>query len=103
MKANFTPGPWEIDPDKCKAQWNVGVPGKTSVALTTAVEGDNHNLYPELNSIRDANTRLISASPDLLEAAKTLVRRIERDNLHTTHGVQLEGLRTAISKAEKGD
>jgi hypothetical protein len=47
-----------------------------------------------------ANANLIAASPDLLAAAQTLVRRIERDNLHTTHGVQLEPLRAAIAKAE---
>jgi hypothetical protein len=33
-------------------------------------------------------------------ALDTLVRRIERDNLHTTHGVKLDAARAALAKAK---
>jgi len=46
-----------------------------------------------------ANAALIAAAPELLEALKNLTRRIERDNLHTTHGVSLAAARAAIAKA----
>lgn len=43
---------------------------------------------------------LCAAAPQLLEALSTLVRRIERDNLHTTHGVKLADARSAVAQAE---
>lgn len=47
----------------------------------------------------DQVEKLRASNADLLEAIQTLVRRIERDNLHTTHGVKLADAKAAISKA----
>ncbi len=45
--------------------------------------------------------QLRKAAPELLAALTTLVRRIERDNWHTTRGIKLAAARDAIAKATR--
>ncbi len=48
----------------------------------------------------ETHAKALQEQRDLLaEALQTLVRRIERDNLHTTHGVKLADARAALAKA----
>ena len=61
MSANFTPGPWTVDPRK---KLRVVAENDNTVASTGCT-----------NSLRDqweANARLIAAAPDLLEALRKL-------------------------------
>jgi hypothetical protein len=72
--------------------------GEGSQYRVGVVDGpSNRDLY----SACTANARLIAAAPELLGALLTLVRHIERDNLHTTAGVKLDAARAAIAKATK--
>lgn len=57
-----TPGPWFVDVNGVQARWNIDDVNGASVALTNQVPNDKGW------SKRDANTRLIAAAPELLEA-----------------------------------
>ena len=43
----------------------------------------------------------LEAIPQLIEVVQTLVRRIERDNLHTTHGVSLSAVKDTLKAVIK--
>jgi hypothetical protein len=45
------------------------------------------------------DARMAIAAPDLFDALATMVRRVERDNLHTTKGWNLGTARAALAKA----
>jgi hypothetical protein len=47
----------------------------------------------------EEHARLIAAAPLLLAELQNLVRKIERDNLHTTAGIDTSKARDAISEA----
>lgn len=55
-----TPGPWVVDLYGVDARWNIDATSGESVAITNQLACDNDW------AIRDANTRLISAAPELL-------------------------------------
>lgn len=88
----YTPGPWEADliDSDIPPYWIV----KDQYGDTAKVIG------PAYDTETKANARLIAAAPELLEALKTLVRRVERANAHTTLGCAVEPARAAITKAE---
>ena len=44
--------------------------------------------------------RRFNSFPALVEALEDLVRRIERDNLHTTQGVRISAAREALNAAK---
>lgn len=62
-----TPGPWYIDVNGVEARWNVDDVNGNSVALTHQLPDDKDWAK------RDANTRLIAAAPELLEALQFVV------------------------------
>ncbi len=45
------------------------------------------------------DARMAIAAPELFAALKTQVGRVERDNLHTTRGWNLDAARAALAKA----
>lgn len=64
MKANHTPGPWQI-----LADGNIGHRGLMNV-LTRVAD-------VRVNDSRDANARLIAAAPELLAALAECVRTLD--------------------------
>lgn len=104
--SKHTPGPWQVVADPLHYD-----------TLTTVIAGDKginlreppYELYVQVGGWADverlgANTRLIAAAPDLLEAAEAVVARWDtplwKDTEHT--GVSIAKLRAAVAKA-KGD
>lgn len=93
MKTQHTPGPWEIEPhstiDKC---FNVG-PG-------ISIDYDDVN-----HEEQDANARLVSAAPELLEALQLIIGMAEDGyKLHIKNGSHQEFLsedRDALIKANQ--
>ena len=65
-KFKGTPGPWVVDANVVQARWNIDDAKGNSVALTHQLPGDKDWQK------RDANTHLIAAAPELLEALQYL-------------------------------
>lgn len=94
--SKHTPGPWESksawlnpkDPMFYKADV---VCGGIRIAQVAGVGEEAAN----------ANARLISAAPKLLEALETLVKMFEQDHRDCEEWVQYKKARQAIKKAEK--
>ena len=73
MDTKFIPGPWSIGPvDDCQITHLGPDGGRYEIA---DISGDYNQ--PELWPIMEANARLISAAPDMYEALKKLVERID--------------------------
>ncbi|MFK8258294.1 hypothetical protein ACFL9S_10960 [Erwinia sp. AnSW2-5] len=71
MKEKFTPGPWVVDAADVGAEFNIdSADGGTSVGITSQIFRDKDN------EIRRANTQLIAAAPELLEALRCLKREL---------------------------
>lgn len=76
----FTPGPWEWDGNVCsydpenEAPWLVQAPWQTSFGRI---------LHGSINCENEANARLITAAPDLLEALEIAVSLIDGDLIGT--------------------
>ena len=87
-----TPGPWYVDVNGVQARWNVDDVDGNSVALTHQLPNDKDW------SKRDANTHLIAAAPELLEALQFINNAIN-------HGTQMDIVKgqemaeSAINKA----
>ena len=64
---NGTKGPWVVDGNGVNARWNIDAVSGEAVAITNQLANDKDW------AVRDANTLLISASPDLLAALQQLV------------------------------
>lgn len=69
-----TPGPWVVDLYGVDARWNIDATNGDSVAITNQLAKDNDW------AIRDANTILIAAAPELLEALQELIFLYEHDD-----------------------
>jgi hypothetical protein len=65
-----TPGPWVVDVCGVDARWNIDATSGESVAITNQLACDNDW------AIRDANTRLISAAPELLEVLSEIMEAL---------------------------
>lgn len=72
MSTKHTPGPWEI-----RTRTSVG----TSDFLVASVYGEDPTCSPD--AVSDANSRLISAAPSLLEALQEILAMLERENCST--------------------
>ncbi|RZF18787.1 hypothetical protein B7L32_03360 [Serratia marcescens] len=66
-----TPGPWVVDLYGVDARWNIDATNGDSVAITNQLARDNDW------AIRDANTSLIAAAPELLEALQAAMEWID--------------------------
>ncbi|QQU64007.1 hypothetical protein [Serratia ureilytica] len=101
-----TPGPWVVDLYGVEARWNIDATNGDSVAITNQLARDNDR------AIRDANTSLIAAAPELLEALMSMVSRIEyyatladadkpniEDWAYTYNSTDMDVARQAIKKA----
>lgn len=64
MSAPHTPGPWEVGPVDDTVVSHVGADGKRYEIA--AIDGDYNE--PDQWPVMEANARLISAAPDMLEA-----------------------------------
>lgn len=82
-----TPGPWSYDPDE----------NEIHADTRQDAGGDPYHIC-EMLSKNPANARLIAASPDLLEALKQAVARIEF--LNGADDSAMDRIRAAIAKAE---
>ncbi len=90
--SKYTPGPWMID--RFKGQPPYLVANKTEVVCLLG----NHERME--NDKREANARLIAASPDLLKACKALLKSIDCAWQHSL-GISCRAARAAIAKAEE--
>jgi hypothetical protein len=90
-----TQGPWGVDVNGVDARWNIDSLNGDSVAITNQIVGDKNW------SIRDANTRLIAAAPDLLEAIQIADRVMSagRNASYPDWYGAINKARSAISKA----
>ena len=91
--AKFTPGPWTVDESHIDGAINAG---KRHVALANF-----YNCHDEeMRVTRDqqkANTQLIAAAPDLLDAAQTALECLEEGGFGKAYAEDV--LRAAIRKA----
>lgn len=93
-KSAHTPGPWEVCPDRLPYR----IIPKHSNLVVAACDGWAAG-YRRTHDEYVANARLISASPDLLTAAKWALAYMEaEDNAEARQ--QEAALRAAIAKAE---
>ena len=84
-----TPGPWVVDFNEIQARWNIDNSKGDSVALTSQISFDKDF------SKRDANTMLIAAAPELLEALMAIVETRPPNST----SLEVVNARLAISKA----
>ena len=87
MKAQHTPGPWEIEQESCDEYW---------------VDGVHYNVGPSIaiRSLEDA--RLIAAAPDLLEALICIEKEMVDGHgfpLEDGEMLALDKVRAATAKA----
>ena len=94
MMGKYTPGPWTVDESHIDGAINAG---KRHVALANF-----YNCHDEeMRVTRDqqkANTQLIAAAPDLLDAAQTALECLEGGGFGKAYAEDV--LRAAIRKAE---
>ena len=98
-KTKHTPGPWEIKPEESNRNY---------IRIRGSLVGELYKIanvpLPDYDCERDAkecraNTRLIAAAPDLLEALQNLVDQCEQEpGWHQAPAIQ--SARAAIAKAE---
>ena len=92
-KFKGTPGPWVVDANGLQARWNIDDANGNSVALT-------HQLSVDKDwQKRDANTHLIAAAPELLEALQRCESVLSNIPLETCDVEDLLYARAAIKKA----
>lgn len=72
MKDKFTPGPWCIDSLSVGTPWNIDATDGTAIALAQQMVGDDRH-----QKQRIANTLLIAAAPELLEALEAALEWID--------------------------
>lgn len=98
---SHTPGPWNIDEgSNYLAESDLGkfkVYGGDLELVVAQTIGD----VPELARQEEANAHLISASPDLLEACKEFVRKVECGDARSKRSYAQ--MKAAIAKAEGRD
>ena len=90
---NPTPGPWEVDSGECLKVRNDS--GSIAMIMQTHLRGRRGN------DETHANARLIAAAPDLLDALKDAVAKLEKDarDTATAFGIT-EWRKTAPHTAE---
>jgi len=97
QEAEFTPGPWRVDPDYCHdIQTANGALEIASVAETALTDGEKPGYYA-----RTANARLIAAAPDLYEAlveAFNVISHACEAGFYVGEGI-FEKLNAALAKA----
>lgn len=84
-----TPGPWVIDANNVGSLWNVDDLKGESIALSHQVANDKDW------SKRNANTALIAAAPELLEALQDALHAYDKHGEHS----EWDFARAAIAKA----
>ncbi len=92
MSAKFTPGPWSVDPSRS----TISSEAVTDLAIlnmgSLRYSWGGSDFLTEAH--REANARLISAAPDLLEALKAVLAEARGVNKAVT-----DAARAAIAKA----
>ena len=91
MKTSHTPGPWAIGRSTKHGEVRIEDPSYSMPRTIAYVEGDSGNL--------EANARLISAAPDLLDAATSLMAWFDAGRSIAPTWVEVDNLRAAIAKA----
>lgn len=90
MSAAHTPGPWSYVRNPENTRWIIDSAPSHAIACTAGYEPDN-----------EANARLITAAPELLEAAKWAADNYENINInHVDYRVEVKRrMDDAIAKA----
>lgn len=97
MMTGHTKGPWKV-----VEEWDWSCDGEEYKRITVTDEsGDIEvNVHPSFAGIDEANARLISAAPDLLEALIAMNAQLEADGyMGTTYGPLRLAAINAIAKA----
>ena|SRR5271157_4352064 len=90
---SYTPGPWEV-----RERWYIA---KVGNSMSHAEVKCCLEIPATAKDEHEANARLMAAAPDLLEACKAMVARLENDLLDTSLFDDVHAkLRDAIAKAE---
>lgn len=114
MSSNYTPGPWtfEVIDYSCgqirseAIEATAGSPAGTGYykTLATITQRDNHPVFGGgiSRATMEANTRLIAAAPELLEALEQAVARVELENSEGNPllSAWLPEARAALAKAK---
>jgi len=96
-KAQHTPGPWEIRP--FEGVYGVFSKEDNEVPVATTDYGGDMLEGADCQLTQEANARLIAAAPELLEACKTALSKLnELDRPVNCRAIQV--LLGAIAKAE---
>jgi len=74
--SKHTPGPWEVYHNGYHDTWSVEGGGDIVADLWRLAE-ETHNRHPHFEDDCEANARLISAAPDLLQACEGAMRIID--------------------------
>ena len=91
----YTPGPWRYEPDEDIP----GHKGPPRVVITDEVIGKHKRIFVDVAPM-DANARLISAAPDLLEALEAVMDSHKTSNMSNGAIREAEEMaRAAIAKA----
>jgi hypothetical protein len=105
--AKHTPGPWQVVPDGVNGDWPNGceiaiddargLAGERDYYLASVVHGDPDELL--------ANARLVAAAPELYEALRVMVERMERTGRDVENELDKRitaSARAALAKVEGG-
>lgn len=96
MSHNFTPGPWRAEPftdDPTKAFIMAGEgESERAIAIVEGLTGDIRK--------DKANLGVGQAAPDLLEALKAFVGKVEKQNTFDDWLAVIDKARAAIARAE---
>lgn len=100
-ESKYTPGPWVLD-----EQTEISNPSRTNLSICSMSSVDMNDGRFIFGTSSMANAKLITAAPDLLEAAQTVMNSLdawlieaEKQGLPTPLIVGFADLKAAIAKA----
>ena len=92
MKTKYTTGPWQVVHSESKNAWNVigtMLGGKFKLAKVPYIlmerKDDNDSFNRAMRREAEADAKLIAAAPELLEALKLCVKRMEELQENTNY------------------
>lgn len=99
MKTAHTPGPWTYHLGRgANPRHHIQAGGGYQIASTT--ELNKHSLAKEENEMREANSRLIAAAPELLAALEGALAQLTGPVMVHGNGIGANGRKTGLSGEE---
>jgi hypothetical protein len=95
--AMHTPGPW-TSRKRGSFRWDIHAERYGEDTVIATVDFGLCEMKGPHADEQAANARVVALAPELLAELANLVRRIERDNLHTTAGVDVRAAREVLHK-----